>query len=223
MEGRRIAISDIHGCNQTFQALLDKISLNKADQLFLLGDFIDRGPDSKGVIDKIFELEGAGYQVKTLMGNHEDMLFEALKSTDALEHWVGFNGGYDTLMSFEVEHPSSIPDKYLNFFNKLEWYLSLEEYILVHAGLNFQAPDPFKDYDSMVWIRNYETDLNQTNNKLLIHGHTPIPFERIKENANSPCSRLNIDNGCAYDKPGLNGLVALNLDDFSLTRIQNVD
>ncbi len=223
MEGRRIAISDIHGCNQTFQALLDKISLNKADQLFLLGDFIDRGPDSKGVIDKIFELEEAGYQVKTLMGNHEDMLFEAFKSEDALEHWVRINGGYDTLMSFEVEHPSSIPDEYLNFFKNLEWYLSLEDYILVHAGLNFQAPDPFKDYHSMVWIRNYETDLNQTNNKLLIHGHTPIPFERIKETANRPFGRLNIDNGCAYNKPGLNGLVALNLDDFSLTRIQNVD
>jgi len=70
---RQIAISDIHGCARTFQALLDKIQLSTNDQLYLLGDYIDRGPDSKGVIDTILGLINAGYRVQTLMGNHEKM------------------------------------------------------------------------------------------------------------------------------------------------------
>ncbi len=68
---RKLAIGDIHGCNKTFKALLDQINLSKDDELTLLGDYIDRGPDSKGVIDTIINLQSSGYQVRALRGNHD--------------------------------------------------------------------------------------------------------------------------------------------------------
>ena len=65
---RKFAISDIHGCLKSFEALLDKIQLSTSDELYILGDYIDRGPDSKGVIDYIWKLEQEGYAVKCLRG-----------------------------------------------------------------------------------------------------------------------------------------------------------
>jgi serine/threonine protein phosphatase 1 len=79
---KKFAISDIHGCNRTFNEVLQKTGLNKDDQLFLLGDYIDRGPDSKGVIDTIFNLQNEGYQVHCLRGNHEQMLMDAWQKND---------------------------------------------------------------------------------------------------------------------------------------------
>ena len=72
----KYAISDIHGCIATFKTLLDKIKFSKEDELYLLGDYIDRGPDSKGVIDHIWYLQKSGYQVHCLRGNHENMLLQ---------------------------------------------------------------------------------------------------------------------------------------------------
>ena len=67
----RFAISDIHGCAKTFEALLDRIALSTQGELYLLGDYLDRGPDSKGVLDLIFRLQREGYAVHCLRGNHE--------------------------------------------------------------------------------------------------------------------------------------------------------
>ena len=77
-QARRFAVPDIHGCNKTFQALLDRIQLTTNDQLFLLGDYIDRGPDSVGVLDTILRLKEEGYSVFPLRGNHEQMLIESI-------------------------------------------------------------------------------------------------------------------------------------------------
>lgn len=76
---KKYAITDIHGCNKTFQALLDKIAFTTADALYLLGDYIDRGPDSKGVFDTIFNLQETGHSVHCLRGNHEAMFLDSLK------------------------------------------------------------------------------------------------------------------------------------------------
>lgn len=76
---RTIAIADIHGCCRTFRRLLfDIVRLDKADTLYLLGDMIDRGPDSKGVIETILELHEEGYAIKPVRGNHEQMLLQAI-------------------------------------------------------------------------------------------------------------------------------------------------
>ena len=78
----KFAISDIHGCAKNFKALLDRISLSLGDELYLLGDYIDRGPDSKGVIDHVWQLQKTGHTVHCLCGNHEQRL-----RRNCLEFW----------------------------------------------------------------------------------------------------------------------------------------
>src|SRR5215218_1348691 len=96
----RYAISDIHGCCKTFRYMVEEVlHLQASDQLFLLGDYIDRGPDSKGVIDFILELRAKGYRVETLMGNHEFMMLETWEDASYLPLWLR-NGGDTTLASF---------------------------------------------------------------------------------------------------------------------------
>ena len=74
---RKSAFSDIHGCNRTFSALLDQVAPDTGDELYFLGDYIDRGPDTKGVIDRIWGLEQEGLTVHCLLGNHEQMLMNS--------------------------------------------------------------------------------------------------------------------------------------------------
>ena len=130
---RKIAIGDIHGCNLTFEALLDKLALTTQDQLFLLGDYIDRGPDSKGVIDIILKLQEDGYQVNCLRGNHEQLLLDSNFRTESARIWLS-NGGISTMDSFDIEHISFLPDRYFNFFKNLPHYFIEDDFILVHAG-----------------------------------------------------------------------------------------
>ena len=95
---RIIAISDIHGFNKTFHALLDKVGLTKDDQLFILGDNIDRGPDSKGILDTIIKLQQDGYGIKCILGNHEEMMLKAHYNPSQSDLWL-LNGGNTTLKS----------------------------------------------------------------------------------------------------------------------------
>ncbi len=222
--GRRIAISDIHGCGDTFEALLkEQVGLSTKDTLYLLGDFIDRGPNSKKTIDLIFSYSNAGYSVHCLMGNHEDMMLKGKENPYYHELWSQVNGGITTLSSFGVEHVLELPEAYMKFFDNLHFYFSLSEYLLVHAGFNFKSPDPFSDYESMLWIRGFKVDPDKTNNKQIIHGHTPTPFREIKTAIDENRPTINIDNGCAYPKEGLQGLIALDLDTFKIWRQPNIE
>src|SRR6478736_5094582 len=112
---RVFAISDIHGCAKTFVSLVEKvIKLTREDKLFLLGDYIDRGPDSKGVIDYIIQLEQKGFDVTALRGNHEEMLLKGITDSHFLEMFLK-NGGDKTLEGFGVKHPKELPIEYLTF------------------------------------------------------------------------------------------------------------
>jgi serine/threonine protein phosphatase 1 len=216
---RRFAISDIHGCAKTFQQLLeDQLKVQPEDEIYLLGDYIDRGPDSKGVIDLIQTYKEHHYQFHCLAGNHEDMLLQALKDADSHSLWEHVNGGDTTLDSFGVRSADEIPESYLNFIRNLDYYITLPDYLLVHAGFNFDAPDPFSDYRAMLWIRGFKTDLEATGGRKIVHGHTPRPFEAIENDLENRLNTLNIDNGCAYPKYGMMGLVALDLDNWKLIR-----
>ncbi|MEZ4987733.1 MAG: metallophosphoesterase [Saprospiraceae bacterium] len=114
------AIGDIHGCLHTFEALLDQISLTTSDELFLLGDYIDRGWNSKGVIDKIIALRQEGYHVTTLRGNHEQMLIDSWK--EEVEQGYRFTGDEDLLQSFGARSVKDIPTSYIDFCHSLPYY-----------------------------------------------------------------------------------------------------
>jgi serine/threonine protein phosphatase 1 len=213
---RRFAISDIHGCLNTFKALLSAIGLQPEDELFLLGDYIDRGPDSKGVLDHIFSLLESGFQVFPLRGNHEQSLLRAAETPN--EGTIFYrNGGQETLASFGVQLASQIPARYLEFVQSLPYYLEIPDYLLVHAGFRFGPKGPLSYFEEMIYIRDWYLDIDYAwlGSRRIVHGHTPLSKQAIQTQAQQlrAYQYLDIDAGCVYPQyPGRGYLCAFNLD-----------
>lgn len=212
---RRIAISDIHGCLKTFYTLLLEIKFSKQDQLYLLGDYIDRGPDSKGVIDYIWQLQQSGYSIFCLRGNHEQMLIDEINKTN---NW--YDGEPSTLKSFAVNKNEDIPVKYIEWMKQLGYFLEVDDYILVHAGLNFKIENPLEDFHEMLWIRYFQDDINKEwlGKRVIVHGHTPTKQSVIEERLLTldKMPALCIDNGCSFQSSALGHLIAFDMTNRKL-------
>lgn len=225
---RKIAISDIHGCAQTFRVLVkEQLKLQPEDELYLLGDYVDRGPDSKGVFDYIWELQEDGFQLTCLRGNHEVMMMDALNGGNPLEMWLT-NGGDATLRSFGVGEIDHVPGIYLNFMDELDYYAEVDEFILVHAGLNFRKHNPLEIGEDMMWIRWWydELDRNWLGDRIIIHGHTPIEMKKILRMSKrmKHLQVLDIDNGCfATFQHDMGQLCAFDMTNRTLYFQPNVD
>jgi len=219
---RRFAISDIHGCAKTFKKLLQRISFSKEDVLYLLGDYVDRGPDSKAVIDYIWELQTQGYEVHCLRGNHEHNLVDAFKETR-----FDCDIPQETLLSFEVDSVKSIPTKYIEWLDGLPFCFKLKDFILVHAGLNFNSTAPLEDEIEMIWIRHWYDDIDSQllGDRIVVHGHTPTRQLEIKRSIHTldEIPAIDIDAGCAFESFGLGHLCVLNLDTKQLIFEARVD
>ncbi len=220
--GRQIAISDIHGCVATFRRLVTEVvALTKNDSLYLLGDYINKGPNARGVLDFIFELQSMGFKVFSLRGNHEQYLIDALKFPDK-EGTFLLAGGNKTLESFGVPSVFEIPKEYLDFIQGLPFYIKLEKYILVHAGFNFELDNPFSDQHAMLNIREMEVDMSKTRHRYIIHGHVPAPLADMKKALKTHESHISIDGGCVYHHIAEMGhLVALDLGSGELFVSEN--
>ena len=220
---RLIAIGDIHGCHRTFRKLLlEELKVLKEDEIVCIGDYIDRGPDSKAVVDLILELRAADFQIHTLRGNHEQIMLDSVKSEKTFATWLG-NGGDTTLRDFGVGSYEEMATPYREFFQNTEHYITRNHHIFVHAGLNFEMDDPFDDLESMLWIRNFEIEKNWLADRVLVHGHTPKPLNKIKAQKKDS-QVINIDSGCVYDhKPSYGYLTALICNTGELISIENVD
>lgn len=216
MSEKRFVIADIHGCLNTFKYLVEDIIKPKdKDQIFLLGDYINKGPDSKGVIDYIFYLKKKGYRVKVLRGNHEQILLDALEgSASPLDFYD--KGGINTLRSFYVDSIQKIPEEYIRFIRSLEYFIELPDYFLVHAGFNFALQDPFSDKDAMINMRNMA--IPPKFSRKIIHGHIPLPLHQVIENVNQNENyNVHLDCGCVYPyRNGMGFLAALELNSFKL-------
>lgn len=231
----RYAIGDIHGCYKSLRKLVEDIlQVRKEDELYFVGDFIDRGPSGKEVIDYIIAMMDEGYQVQPVRGNHEEMMLDAYlyKTSDKYMLWM-FNGADTTLDSYGIEYSrfddravlAKLPESHMDFIRKMPYYVELDDSIIVHAGINFRAKRPFRDIRSMVWCRNCSNDLSLSDNRLIIHGHTPIPLEQIQqmvERGNN--TQFDVDAGCVYKRySGMGNLVALDMDNFKVYHTENVD
>lgn len=229
-------IPDIHGCVLTLKTLIEnQIEPGKKDKLIFLGDYIDRGPDSKGVIDYIMGMEEQGYDITTLMGNHEDYCITAWEDDQDSKSFLGIRpktktqkeweiyGGTQALESFEVEHARDIPQRYIDWMKKLDYYVEVGDFIVVHAGFNFALDDPFEDRFSMIWIREFTVDPKKIHNKTIIHGHVPVNLEYIDMAVKAKDSRvIDLDNGIYFSRmPGYGNLVALELTGMEYT-VQSV-
>ena len=226
-------IGDIHGCNRTFQALLEQLELGENDRLILLGDYIDRGPDSKGVIDTIFSLREAGQEVVCLRGNHEQLLLDALEDAGDLELWL-INGGRQTMTSFGADRLRDIPQPYIGFFKSTLLYHEAEHCICVHGGLDFSKPDPLEHAHPLLWARHWYADIDYAwlGDRIIVHGHTPAGIEPIREQCKNLDRQqyLNLDNGCVYagrgsarGDDGLGRLLGFCLESRRLTEQNNVE
>lgn len=228
--GRRIAVGDIHGCFKTFHKLVEEvIALTKSDQLFLLGDYIDKGKRNKEVLDYILHLIREGYLLYPLMGNHEYFTIRDLEFQK--EH--NYRHQLKDLISSKdiINAEGEIYPSYMRFIHKLPYFYELDDFILVHAGLDFEREHPLEDTYSMIYARGYQVDKQKIKHKTLVHGHTPISFETIQQQIESykTVGEINLDNGCVYKDDlskkgrGLGRLCALDLDRMHLFSLENID
>lgn len=228
-KARRLVISDIHGCNLTFKKLLTKIELSKNDDLYLLGDYIDRGPDSAGVIDTIIDLKSSGFKVYTLIGNHEHNILQAFKEYDrgTFVHFVSKINKSGSLL----EADGAIKAKYLEFLSSLnDYYFDLNNCLLVHAGFNFKHAHPFEDKISMIEQRRTIPDKSILGDKYIVHGHNVTYMKDIVSAIQLREQVIPLDNGCVYsgkhkiyDTAQTGQLCCLNVDSFELIIQSNIE
>jgi len=231
-------IPDIHGCANTLRALVeDLIQPSKHDWLYFLGDYIDRGPSSKEVVDYIMHLQNEEYNIRTLLGNHEEFLIKSYEEELNLKKIFGikqknnkkkewlFHGGKETMESFKLTELKDFPVEYLEWMKNLEYYIELENFILVHAGLNFEIDDPFQDKNAMLWLRDFEIEQKKIGNKKIVHGHVPVSLEFIDISVNNKGYKfIDLDNGAYMTKrEGFGNLVALELTSMEYKVQYNLD
>jgi len=222
---RRIAIGDVHGCLKTLRKLVEeRIGWNADDRLILLGDYVNKGPDSKGVLDYIAGLRETASDtgnVITLRGNHDDIILRKYVQPG----WFrgsGRPGIAATLRSFDVEHVSGIPAHYIKQLEDLPMIHQEHDFICVHASFDTADANPFTDYESMLWDRIETVDMNVTGGRRVLCGHTPQTEREIRSRVHK--GKIIIDGGCVYPhRPGMGNLVALDLDTYELTFVKNID
>lgn len=228
----RWVIPDIHGYVKTLKYLIEhRINLSKNDAVYFLGDYIDRGPDSKGVIDYIMSLQNSGFEIHCIRGNHEDYCIKAWESdqnrflfrSKIEKDWRKY-GAIQTLHSFGVKRPREINKFYIDWMKNSKYYIELDKFILVHAGLNFNISNPFEDSHSMMWIKDFKVDLEKTGGKKIIHGHVPVEMSMIEMFRNNNYNFLSLDNGIYYtNKDGFGNLLAYNIDTDEIVIQNNID
>lgn len=211
-------ISDVHGCMKTLKALVEtKLQAVAGDTIYFLGDLINKGPDSKGVVDYVFELDKRGIKVVSLIGNHEVVFLKALANPEKLPLFY-IMGGKNMLDSFKVNYLDLIPERYVQFFRNTQLYIETDEYLLAHAGFNFNLADIFSDFEAIVGISEMKVDPVKTNYKTVIHGHTPTKLNLIeKQIVERDHYEICLDNGCIYvGEEGLGNLLAFDMDTKNL-------
>lgn len=223
-DSRSIVVSDIHGCAKTFKRLIvEVVCLKKSDTLYMLGDMIDRGPDSKGVIDTILELQSSGYDVRPIRGNHEQMLLSSINAPLYKDQvlWLA-NGGCATMESYGVTEPEELGEL-IKFLEALPLYLTTDSHVFVHAGLDFRLNDPFSGEVAMLWKRSGGINEAKLNSKVLVTGHTPLTLSKIRSSLST--SHIRLDNGCVQGGAvrGVGNLVALELKNSVLHVQRNIE
>lgn len=203
---RLYAIGDVHGRADLLARVFDRIDADRersdaASSLeVFLGDYIDRGPHSREVLDLLIARERAGRAV-CLLGNHEDMLLKALENPQLMPDWLA-TGGRETLISYGVapspvksvfalhaELAEALPDEHRAFLRRLSPSFELGDYFFAHAGIDPDFPFDQQRTEDLLWIRNRFLDHRGPLSKVVVHGHTPATRPEIGP------YRINIDTG----------------------------
>lgn len=207
--GQRVyAIGDIHGRLDLFDLLLAEIEMDSAARgaaqttLVLLGDLIDRGPESRGVVDRAMALVAAG-NTRVLAGNHEEMLLSSLEDPETLRHFLR-HGGKETLFSYGLPQsdysrsnledlharlPDLVPQAHIDFMRAMEDRIVVDDYLFVHAGIRPGVPVAEQTTSDLRWIRREFLDHTDAHDHLVVHGHTITDAPVMLPN------RIGIDTG----------------------------
>ncbi len=214
--GERIyAIGDIHGCADLLSILIEKMLLDdaKADadskpRFVFLGDYIDRGPASKGVIDLLLSFSKIMPDTVFLNGNHEVLMTRFFENSDYLKDW-GPNGGIETLASYgaldltarrdrlnsatiRVDMLSKMPLAHQQFFAGLRTSVTIGDYFFAHAGVRPGVPLEQQHENDLLWIRGQFLDYDGDFGKVVVHGHTP------SQQPESLPNRICVDTGAFF-------------------------
>lgn len=222
------AIGDVHGCLDELLALEAKIKQDSAEVegrklLVMLGDYIDRGHQSAGVIDHLLSPPPPPFERICLMGNHEVMADIFFDHPDPRSDWLQF-GGVETLHSYGLSldilsaAPASrrrqtldayLPQEHREFMRSLDWTLSIPGWLFVHAGLRPGVPLELQHPDDLFWIREEFFDGPSLHGVRIVHGHTPAAEPVVTPN------RICIDTG-AYATGRLSAIRITPDGDFAL-------
>jgi serine/threonine protein phosphatase 1 len=171
---RTFAIGDIHGCSHAFDLLLEAIDLQPTDLLITLGDYVDRGPDSRGVLDRIIKLQST-VRLVALRGNHEIMMLEARDDFMRAMQWVQV-GGLETLESYDSLEPDAllknVPEEHWTFMEETcVPYYETETHFFVHANAYPDMPLEEQPEYMLYWER-FNKSMPHVSGKRMICGHT---------------------------------------------------
>jgi serine/threonine protein phosphatase 1 len=170
MPGRTIAIGDIHGCLAALRAVVEAISPTADDTLVTLGDYVDRGPDSRGVLEYMLELEKQ-FKVVPLLGNHEIMMLDSLQNLSVIGPWLE-SGGDATVRSYDGRL-QNVPAEHIAFMHHCRTFFETETHFFVHA--NYAADVPLAEQPDylLFWEHlHFHRPPPHTNGKVAIVGHT---------------------------------------------------
>ena len=220
-QGVRVyAIGDIHGCLAELRSLVDSIAgdcrgFDGEVHLVFVGDYVDRGPDSRGVIDFLLGAGLPGRHRRFLMGNHEEAMLQVLEGdTESLSGWLRF-GGTQTLESYGITRAeiyrsgidlpalmrNAVPQSHVDFLRGLEDHARIGDYLFVHAGIRPGTPIAEQDAFDLRWIRDeFLLDDETDHGAMIVHGHTISGTPEVHAN------RIGIDTGC-YSSGRLTALV----------------
>ncbi len=205
---RLFVVGDIHGCAAELGVLLEHLrgttSLGAGDVVVFVGDYIDRGPDSKGVIEALLEFQRAVPEVCFLRGNHEDMLLSYLGYPGTMGHIFLDNGGRETIASYGIRAPRGaaiaveqvqqvLPARHLAFFLNLENFVVFPGLVVVHAGLNPERALDAQIGTDLFWIRDQFIANVHRFERIVVFGHTP--YENVLFHLPY---KIGIDTGLVY-------------------------
>lgn len=211
---RAYAIGDIHGRADLLEKLLGKIKAdarknNQAEpHVIFLGDYLDRGMESKKVIDLLLGFDLKGGTKVYLKGNHEAMMLDFLADPSTGPRWFE-NGGLATLLSYGVQPQgnfssknnlekirdqflTSIPKAHKNFYENLVMNYELGNYFFVHAGVNPDRPLDKQTWEDMLWIRDEFLESEKPLEKTVVHGHSVVLDPVVSENY------ISVDTGAFF-------------------------
>lgn len=216
---RTIVIGDIHGCYHELKRLLRKLKDSgkynkKTDKLIFLGDYIDRGDNSRLVVKLIRKMQKNNKNVIALMGNHEDMLINYINNGNIDWAYNGANKTLNSYTGFESEFESDI-----EWMKSLPLYHKDKNFIYVHAGLDLKKPLNEQTRNTMLWTREEFIYDTTKYNKRVIYGHTPSVAITGLNKPYTFNNNISIDTGCVFD----GALTALIIDNGKVKEFIQVE